>query len=157
MKFYEVKLKIDAKECSEFFTVEADARKRQGQVYAATFFSKPIITHEVKASRAEVALLLNIGMKAVGGHPNGEMLSDGKNFVDPTERDALRQTYTGSEGGWLYYELFAPTEEMALDGASDFKRVWGEYAAEIKSCRNVVKFKGDEWIAHVRRREEKVA
>ena len=65
---------------SYFFTRKADAENYLDYECNHLGGDPDLITHNVKASRAEITKLINIGMEAACGHPNSYVLHDGTNF-----------------------------------------------------------------------------
>lgn len=84
MKFYEVNNCGWGGE-SYFFTVKADAEKYVAEEIEEYEIEPNLVEHEVKASRRDIAYLLNLGMQAACGHPTMFTgLKDEKNFGKPT-------------------------------------------------------------------------
>lgn len=79
MKFYEVAGCGWAGE-SYFFTSKASA-ERCIKLDLETYGMEPeLVEHNVNASRAEIALLIGLGIEAAGGHPTGLLLVDAPDF-----------------------------------------------------------------------------
>ena len=84
MKFYEVE-KCGWSGESYFFTVKADAEKYVAEQIEEYGIEPDLVEHEVKASRRDIAYLLNLGMEAACGHPTMFTgLKDEKNFGGTT-------------------------------------------------------------------------
>ena len=79
MIFYEVRNCQFGGE-SYFFTRKADAESYVEYEYNHLGGDPELIIHDVKASRAEITKLINIGINAACGHPCNYELYDGTNF-----------------------------------------------------------------------------
>ena len=84
MIFYEVRNCQYGGE-SYFFTRKADAEKYLDYEFHELGGNPRLIIHNVKASRAEITKLINIGLNAAGGHPCSYELHDNTNF-EPVRR-----------------------------------------------------------------------
>ncbi len=79
MIFYEVS-NCQCSGESYFFTRKADAINCRDYEFHHLGGDPALIVHDVKASRAEITKLINIGMNAACGHPCSYELYDGTNF-----------------------------------------------------------------------------
>ena len=70
---------------SYFFTRKADAETYLDYEFHELGGNPRLIIHNVKAFRAEITKLINIGLNAAGGHPCSYELHDNTNF-EPVRR-----------------------------------------------------------------------